>query len=122
VNPPKRVLIIEDDPDISAMLTENFKRVGCLPLQAENRNDALKLMDDSLDAIVVDYMMTGMSLAVFMLGIQPLIGRPIPIVLCSAYDEAKHAAAEIGVPFLRKPFPFAALMQAISVPPIGSAK
>lgn len=115
----KKVLLIEDDPDLAELMAENFRRMDCVCVQAESRDAALKLLDETVDAIIADYMMPGMSLPIFVLGIERLAGKPIPFVLISAYDEAKYEAGTLGVSFLRKPFPFADLLNAISASLVG---
>lgn len=56
-----RILVVEDDQDIGDLLQESLSRAGYEVLRAMNGEQALKLVDDSLDLVILDVMMPGLS-------------------------------------------------------------
>ena len=55
------ILIIEDDKDIREVLDVLLSHEGYNVLQAEEGLSALEMIDDSVDLIILDIMMPGMS-------------------------------------------------------------
>lgn len=56
-----RILVVEDDQDISDLLQESLTRTGYEVLRAMNGKQALYVVDDSLDLVILDVMMPGIS-------------------------------------------------------------
>ncbi|TYP76776.1 response regulator transcription factor [Paenibacillus methanolicus] len=56
-----RILVVEDDPDIRDLLCASLARAGYEVTQAQNGQQALELVDESLDLVILDIMMPGMS-------------------------------------------------------------
>lgn len=56
-----RILVVEDDQDIGDLLQESLTRAGYEVLRAMNGEQALKLVEDSLDLVILDVMMPGLS-------------------------------------------------------------
>ncbi|MGG1862304.1 response regulator transcription factor [Bacillus safensis] len=56
-----RILVVEDDQDIGELLQESLTRAGYEVLRAMNGEQALKLVEDSLDLVILDVMMPGLS-------------------------------------------------------------
>lgn len=58
---PHRILVVKDDQDIGDLLQESLTRTGYDVLRVMNGEQALKLVDDSLDLVILDVMMPGLS-------------------------------------------------------------
>lgn len=56
-----RILVVEDDQDIGDLLQESLTRTGYEVLRAMNGKQALHVVDDSLDLVILDVMMPGIS-------------------------------------------------------------
>ncbi|MBW5448714.1 response regulator [Cohnella sp. CFH 77786] len=56
-----RILVVEDDQDIGDLLGESLTRAGYEVLRAKDGQRALQLMNDSLDLVILDIMMPGIS-------------------------------------------------------------
>lgn len=56
-----RILVVEDDQDIGDLLEESLTRAGYEVLRAKDGKRALQLVDDSLDLVILDIMMPGIS-------------------------------------------------------------
>lgn len=58
MQPRRRVLVVEDDPDYSNLLQEAFAEAGFQALQAPNGTNALQLLrNEPVDLVVSDFMM-----------------------------------------------------------------
>ena len=59
---PPRVLVIEDDPDVSALLTRHFRELGCPVVVASSGEEGLRLaFAEPPDIAVVDVMLPGID-------------------------------------------------------------
>ncbi|MCE4938855.1 two-component response regulator YrkP [Bacillus velezensis] len=56
-----RILVVEDDHDIGDLLEESLTRAGYEVLRAKDGKRALQLVNDSLDLVILDIMMPGIS-------------------------------------------------------------
>ncbi|MEC0280506.1 two-component response regulator YrkP [Bacillus halotolerans] len=56
-----RILVVEDDQDIGDLLEESLTRAGYEVLRAKDGKRALQLVNDSLDLVILDIMMSGIS-------------------------------------------------------------
>ncbi|WPF80334.1 two-component response regulator YrkP [Bacillus velezensis] len=56
-----RILVVEDDRDIGDLLKESLMRAGYEVLRAKDGKRALQLVNDSLDLVILDIMMPGIS-------------------------------------------------------------
>ncbi|MEK4545104.1 two-component response regulator YrkP [Bacillus sp. FSL L8-0173] len=56
-----RILVVEDDRDIGDLLEESLTRSGYEVLTAKDGKRALQLVNDSLDLVILDIMMPGIS-------------------------------------------------------------
>ena len=60
--PKKRILIVEDDPDIVEILTFHLGRAGYATRSETNGSAALKkVLGESWDAVLLDVMLPSMS-------------------------------------------------------------
>lgn len=111
-----RLLLVEDDPAVRAILERGMKRFGPVITTAADAMIALAILDTGaeFDVLVSDIMMPGIDgveLASRCLQMRPNIG----IVLMSGFAEAPlhRAVSAQDVHFLSKPFALAELAQAI---------
>ncbi|MFF9815172.1 response regulator transcription factor [Streptomyces sp. NPDC014006] len=59
---PPRVLVIEDDPDVSALLARHFRELGCPVTVASSGEQGLDLaFADPPDIAVIDVMLPGID-------------------------------------------------------------
>lgn len=56
-----RILVVEDDQDIGVLLKESLMRAGYEVFTAQDGQRALELVNDSLDLVILDIMMPGIS-------------------------------------------------------------
>lgn len=56
-----RILVVEDDQDIGSLLQDSLTRVGYEVLRAQDGRRAVELVNDSLDLVILDIMMPGIS-------------------------------------------------------------
>ena len=111
-----RLLLVEDDPAVRAILERGMKRFGPIITTAADAMIALAILDTGaeFDVLVSDIMMPGIDgveLASRCLQMRPDVG----IVLMSGFAEAPlhRAVSAQDVHFLSKPFALADLAQAI---------
>ncbi|MCZ8517854.1 MULTISPECIES: response regulator transcription factor [Paenibacillus] len=58
---PNRILVVEDDQDIRDLLCASLARAGYEVTPAKDGQQALEHIDDSLDLVILDIMMPGIS-------------------------------------------------------------
>lgn len=102
-----RVLLVEDDPELSDLLLDALDDAGCVALAADNPRDALRLLDEAGDAleVVVSDCCTPGNEGGRMHWLESVM---LPVVLISASGEAEAVrlrAMGIDVEYLPKPFP-----------------
>ncbi len=114
---PCKVLLVEDEPSVRAVLARGLERKGCLVTTAEDANAALVVLNSgaAVDVLLSDVMMPGMDgveLAFKTVKMRPGIG----LVLMSGYAELpRHREAEaLGISFLTKPFTMSDLLEALA--------
>lgn len=104
------VLVVEDDPDVRRVATEQLRALGYGILEAENAAAAMDLMTDRADA--VDLVLTDVILT------RGMNGRALaeeirqrapntPVLFMSGYAEddfATNGRTKVGAKLLRKPF------------------
>lgn len=109
------ILIVEDDPDILDVEADALTRKGYSVLKANNGEDALKKMEETLpQLILLDMRMPVMDGWTFTQIVRDRFGRGIPIVVVTAADDSKLRAAEIGADAdLGKPFELEELYEVV---------
>jgi PAS domain S-box-containing protein len=110
---PRRVLVVEDDPDVRSFALELLQDIGYTPVGAESGPAALRLIDSgvAVDVVFSDVRMPdGMS--GFQLAQEIERRLPgIPVVLTSGVASAGKIAGDL--PILRKPFRRDEILQTI---------
>ena len=102
----KNILIVDDEPDIRAILRYNLEKEGFAITEAIDGNDALDKLSKDLDLAILDIMMPGKDGYEVCCKIREQ-GNTLPIVFLTAmdreFDEVK--GLEVGADdYVRKPF------------------
>ena len=113
----KNILIVDDEPDIRAILRYNLEREGFAVTEAVDGNDALDKLSKDLDLAILDIMMPGKDGYDVCRKIREQ-GNTLPIVFLTAmdreFDELK--GLEVGADdYVRKPFSPKMLIARINV-------
>ncbi len=112
---PSSILVIEDEPAISELISVNLQHAGHCPIRAYNAEQAQNLISDVLpDLVLLDWMLPGKSGIAFA---RELRGnertKHIPIIMLTARgdEQDKVLGLEIGADdYVTKPFAFAELL------------
>jgi len=109
----RRVLVVDDDPDILDALAEILETEGYEVQRARNGREALQRLEQGLpDLILLDLMMPVMDGWEFARSLAPE-ARP-PIIVLSADRNVSAKAQEIGARgWLSKPFELSDLLGAV---------
>ena len=102
----KNILIVDDEPDIRAILRYNLEKEGFAIIEAVDGNDALDKLSKDLDLAILDIMMPGKDGYDVCRKIREQ-GNTLPIVFLTAmdceFDEVK--GLEVGADdYVSKPF------------------
>ncbi len=122
VGPAARVLVVEDDGELRAMIGARLRRQGFAVFEVVSGDDALTLLanmverrwpSDDVDLIVMDVRMPGTS-GLEVAQILRVADWVTPVLLMTAYPDADllDEAARLGVTVLGKPFGLDALSSA----------
>ena len=106
-----RVLIIEDEKDISELISLHLKKDGFWTVSIDNGEDALKLLHDNIfQLVILDWMLPGMSgielcKKLRNSSVNPCSGVPILMVTARAHSSDIVIGLEMGCDdYLTKPF------------------
>lgn len=111
MNESKTILIVDDEPDLRAMLARVLAQDGYQVVTAENGKEAVDLVTDRLpDLILMDLMMPVMNGVEATKQIRKLNeGHQLPVVAITAYDLRRLVLPEeemqLWQAVLRKPIP-----------------
>ncbi|MTH64276.1 hybrid sensor histidine kinase/response regulator [Paracoccus shanxieyensis] len=102
------VLLVENDDDLRAAMSQSLDRLGVSVIEAENGEDALALLDEigiTPDICLIDYQlgpgMTGVALAVALAAQHG--PRPTRIITANRSPQIRAAAREVGLEIIWKP-------------------
>lgn len=108
---PKKVLVVDDDPDVRLFIANSLEMLGFQVTAAEDAERGLALLDNvDPDLLVVDFAMPGMNGAQMAEVVKTR--RPdLPIIFASGYSETAAIERAVGpaATLLRKPFSVADL-------------
>jgi DNA-binding response OmpR family regulator len=110
---PRRVLIVDDDRNLTALLSTILKSDGIDVSSASNGVTALGLLEqESFDALILDLRMPGMDGRTLYREVRAR-GHSVPVLIASAYG-ARTAQQELGAEgSIEKPFDPDRLLNAI---------
>ena len=104
--PPRRVLVVEDDPTINQALTDRLLALGYAVERASDGPGAVATFERTEpDIVLLDLMLPGFDGLEVMRRIQPI--RPTPVLMLTARDEEADIVLGLGVgadDYLTKPF------------------
>lgn len=111
----KTILVVDDEPDILALVEMILKSAGYRVVKASNGLDALKATGRRVpDLIVLDMKMPVMDGWEFARSFRAEHGSETPIVVLSATADARKQAREIDAAgWLGKPFALDALVRLV---------
>jgi DNA-binding response OmpR family regulator len=109
----RRVLVVDDDPDILDALSEILEVEGYDVQRARNGREALQRLEQEMpDLVLLDLMMPVMDGWEFARSLSP--GARPPIIVLSADRNVSAKAREIGaLGWLAKPFELSELLAAV---------
>ena len=101
-----RVLVVEDEESVAAVLADFVRELRCQPVKARTAEEALRTLENErVDVIVLDLRLPGMSGLDF-LRLPAVRDAGIPVVVMSGVvteTEAREALQLGALEFLRKP-------------------
>jgi two-component system, OmpR family, phosphate regulon response regulator PhoB len=112
---PSSILVIEDEPAISELISVNLQHAGHCPIRAYNAEQAQNLISDVLpDLVLLDWMLPGKSGIAFARDLRNNERtKHIPIIMLTARgdEQDKVLGLEIGADdYVTKPFSVPELM------------
>lgn len=113
----RRLMVVEDSPDIQLLLRKLFEREGYEVICASNGQQALDLLNNCADlphAIFLDLMMPVMDGFVFrqeMLKNERLAGIPVIVMSADGDVERKRKIVDVEI-YVRKPVDIGVLLEA----------
>jgi signal transduction histidine kinase len=101
----KRVLVIEDDSEVRAMLVESLKMLGYHVTEAADGRAGLnRLRDDNPDLLMVDFAMPGMN-GIDVIAEARKMRSDLPVILATGYADIDISGLAVErCTILRKPF------------------
>jgi two-component system, cell cycle response regulator len=112
-----KVLIVDDDRDLRAVVSTMLKSVGFDVVDAEDGYVALeKAIDPSIDVVLLDLMMPGLDGFQVLERLNKTVNPPVVIVLSARgeLDDRLHALFSGALTFLRKPYEPAELVAQVA--------
>ena len=110
-----RILVVEDDPAVAAMVQDLLRSIGFTPVHAADAESALAMLarDETIDLVFSDMVMPG-AMNGAELAHEVAARHPgLPIILTTGYSDAAGAAAEAGFRLLPKPYALATLAETL---------
>jgi|SRR5579859_134777 len=114
--PPRRVLMVEDDPSVAEMVEAMLTDLGHEVLRASSATPALAILetDRQIDLMLTDIIMPGGMNGVELAHAAVALRPGLPVILTSGYSgETLGTAAQTSWLLLAKPYPAEALADAI---------
>ncbi|MBW9107540.1 ATP-binding protein [Paraburkholderia phenoliruptrix] len=101
----KRVLVIEDDSEVRAMLVESLRMLGYNVTEAADGRAGLnRLADDNPDLLMVDFAMPGMN-GIDVIAEARRMRSDLPVILATGYADVDISGLSVErCTVLRKPF------------------
>jgi len=110
----KRVLIVDDDPDVTECLELMLQDTYRVTLAEDGSRGLDRLRAEAFDAVVLDVMMPVLD-GVGVVEALQREGNAVPIILASATTNLRALAARLGVhDYITKPYDFELLLRKIA--------
>jgi CheY-like chemotaxis protein len=100
------ILVVDDDPDMQDVMVLALEAGDYRVCRASNGQEALERVEECVpDLILLDMRMPVMDGWAFSAELRRRYGHEVPIVVCTAAEDAQRRAREVGaVGCLSKPF------------------
>ncbi|MBI1824593.1 MAG: response regulator [Nitrospirae bacterium] len=122
----KKILIVDDDPNVIKGLLESLKNEQCIIDTATDGLEGFeKIASDEYDLIISDVMMPGLNgqkLYKYMSEVKPHLIHRCILITGAMNDELEAFCKSVNLPFLNKPFSTSDLKKMISVLLVKSEK
>jgi signal transduction histidine kinase/ActR/RegA family two-component response regulator len=112
---PRKILVVEDDPDVRRVIVECLGLIGYIVSEAPNGEAGLAAIRQAKpDLLMVDYAMPDMTGAEVVSRAREIVGD-IPVIMATGYADMAAVERLAGKPvILRKPFDMNTLGDAVS--------
>ena len=114
----KRILIVDDDPEIIESIRITLESKGYEVMIARNGNIGLAMAEKSRpDLVILDMMMPKRSGFLVLEALRKDLSNPVKVIMITANEGSRHKAyaEELGVDdYIRKPFPMDRLLEAVN--------
>ena len=112
---PRKILVVEDDPDVRRVIVECLGLIGYAVSEAPNGTEGLAAIATCKpDLLVVDYAMPDMTGAEVISKARAMVGH-LPVILATGYADMAAVERLAGKPaILRKPFDINSLGAAVA--------
>ena len=102
----RRVLLVDDNPDIQTVLRGVYERAGFVPVVAPDGRTALRMLyDDPYDLVVLDLGLPGMDGLIVLERIREVTDLPVLVLTARGLEREKVTALTAGADdYLTKPF------------------
>lgn len=113
----RRVLVVDDDPDVRRITATFLRRAGCEVAEADHAHRALALLDadPATGTLVTDFAMPGMNGAELVLRARA-VHPGLPAMVVTGFADAEELAClPDDVTILRKPFRRDDLLRALDL-------
>ena len=103
----KRILVLDDDPDIGVMLKMMLEFKGYTAIVTERAEHARKIIySEPVDLIILDMLLSGVNGTEICAALKKdIVTAGIPIIMISAHPNAKELCQDAGADsFISKPF------------------
>ena len=105
------ILVVDDDPEIREIVRILLESDGYLPIEAQDGHAALSALSDSVDLVILDIMMEGMSGYQVCSKIRERSNVPILFLTAKSKDSDLTLGFSVGADdYLAKPFSYAELL------------
>lgn len=110
----QKILFADDDPEIREVLRLLLTSEGYEVAEASNGEEVLRLLDDSIDLVILDVMMPGMSGYAVCVEIRKQSAVPIFFLTAKSQDSDKTLGFSMGGDdYLVKPFSYSELISRV---------
>lgn len=109
-----KILLVDDDAEIREVIRILLESEGCEIVEADNGSRAVEIMDDTVDLIIMDVMMPGMSGIQACEAIRKQYVTPILFLTAKSTDTDKVIGFSAGGDdYLVKPFSYTELLSRV---------
>lgn len=110
----KKILFVDDDPEIREVLRLLLAGEGYQVMEAANGSQALELLDDTVDLVILDVMMPGMGGYTVCAEIRKRSAVPVLFLTAKGQDSDKTMGFSAGGDdYLIKPFSYSELINRV---------